>query len=649
MSYLTTSVRAEDLRWWLKDADDKELEKAFFAAIDTIRDRTSYRERRKCFLLYASLYANTSINGFGIGRYTRWDNSSRISLNVTQNAIDALVAKVTKNRAKATFLTDEADYEKREKAEGMEQYVWGQFYHTKYYEVFPGVVLDACIYGTGFMHVYDEGEDTYIERIFPWEILVDDRAAMYGQPPCLYRRKYYDRYKVMQLWGPKKDDHSEEAEELRRAIDSCKGDVDEDDPDYDSSADQVCVYQAWHPPSTKHSDDGMMVLAIRGRVLKKSPYKLKDPPIQALRPMHEMMGYWGIGFAEKLVGIQAEINRIVRDIQRSMHLLAKPHWMVESSSKVTSQHLNNDIATIIRYTGMVKPEVYTPASMSSEVFSHLQFLYRTAYEITGISQLSAQSQKPAGIESAVAMRTYLDVETERFTDFVRNCENFAKSIAEKMIECARSIASRSKDYTSTVITKDGTLPIKWSDVDLKEDAKIQIFPTSVLPSTPTGKLTFVQEMVTNLGVIGPEEALELLDWPDTNKFMKRRMASRKIVERNIAAMKKGVPVLPEEFDDAKTHLGIVNDAYHEARLEGVKEPKLQLFRNYLAKLSSMLAPPPAPPTPPGAEMGMMPGGAPPPPPPGMPPGLPPGAPPPPGPVSLPLPPEAMAVPPPEDA
>lgn len=628
---------AERLRWWAEP--EETAHEALARALDTIRNRPATIERRKQFLLYASLYGNLPVLGFGLNSYTRSHARSalaapqRIVLNATQNAIDALTAKVSKNRPRPTFTTIDADYDMRERAEAKGRFVDGQLYATDFYAKSIGVILDACIYGTGVLKVFEDldKDDVGLERVYPWELMVDEREALYGTPRTLYQRKYYDRTVLMELYARDEDglddDEKRRRDALRDTIESAgRTDIDEDDFDYDATTDQILVYEGWHLRSGPKADDGRHVVAVRGAVLQYEEWKEDRFPFAFLRPMPSPYGFWAQGICEKVAGLQSEVNRIVRDIQASMHLIAKPHWMIENSSKVVPAHLDNDLATLIRYSGAVPPTVYTPQAMSADVYAHLQFLYRSIYEISGISQLSAQSQLPPGLQGAsgVAMRTYLHNESERFTDFTRAYEGLAKDVAELLIAVARKIAKRRRGYFVRAIGKGSYQDIRWADVDLGDRYAIQVFPTSMLPTTPAGKLAFVEQM-TSAGWLQADDALELIDWPDTDAYTKRRTAPRRIVERNIAAMKRGIEVTPEPNDPHGLALKLVNEAYHEARLDGVPDDRLELMRNYMAlsvHLQQLQSPPavssgaasgPAPaPGPAGPPVGPGPGALPPP-------------------------------------
>jgi hypothetical protein len=313
-----------------------------------------------------------------------------------------------------------------------------------------------------------------------------------------------------------------------------------------------------------------------------------------------------------------------------MHLIAKPHWMVEASSNVNTASLNNDMATIIKYSGAVPPTVYTPQSMSAEVFQHLQYLVRTLYEVTGISQLSAQSQKPAGLSSAVAMRTYLNVETERFSDTLRNVEEGAAEDAHRLAIVEARIGGKKTVLSPGHAMKGGrVLPKaerpKWTEKEMK-DIRVQVYPTSKMPDTPAGKREYALELAQYTKVT-LDDVYEILEWGDTEAFAKRRLAGKRNVERDIAKMRRGEKVIRDAIGNHRMAFDMVTDAYEEAKGEGLPENRLAMMRNYIKACYQYLTgqawnpkglnplPAPGEPMPPmGGPAPMMPPGAPAPPP-----------------------------------
>jgi hypothetical protein len=632
----TTIGSDDNVRFIWEASTFEDAHHAFLRWADHVRDRPSAVDRRKRNLLYASLYSNLPLLGFGVNSYTRnIPHQGRISVNATQNAIDSLVSKVCKNRPRPMFTTVEGDYELREKAENADKYIDGRFYEMQYYEkIHPGRVLDACIYGLGVTKTHVVDGEGVVERTYPWELILDDRECMYGDPRRIGQRKYYDRQEAFDEWRKEGKGRAEVEwnKDLEECIDSQAVESDRHDFDRDETSEQILVYEGWTKPTARRP--GKRLVCIRGKTLLFEDHSDKESAYNFLRPEVQSMGLWGIGMCERVAGIQGEINRIVRDIQMAMHLIAKPHWMVEASSNVNTASLNNDMATIIKYSGAVPPTVYTPQSMSGEVFQHLQYLIKTLYEVMGVSQLSAQSQKPAGLSSAVALRTYLNVETERFNDFVRAAEECAARDALKLAKVEGSIGGKRKVLAKSSTKGRITPQVTWDKLDF-DTVAVQVYPTSKLPDTPAGRREYALEMAQYTRVT-TDDIFEMLEWDDTEAFARRRLAGKRNVERDIMKMRRGEKVVRDAIGDHQMAFAMATDAYEEAKHDNLPPERLAMIRNYVkacyrymtgksftpaGPLQPQGGPPPEAAPPPGPPMAgpmpMMPPGAPPPPPPPM--------------------------------
>lgn len=620
-------------RWETSEFDDAHA--AFTRWVDHVRDRPAYIDRYKKNRLHASLYANQALLGFGVNQYTRTVvNQGRIALNATQNAIDSLCSKICENRPRPMFTTIDGDYELIEKAENADQYIDGLFGEMNYYTtIYPGKVLDACIYGLGVTKAHEVDGEAVIDRVFPWEMILDDRECLHANPVHIGEGKYYDKQECFDLWKREGNGRAvvEWNTDLERAIDSTATTSDDTDFDRDESTEQVKVYEGY---AVRGKRAGKKIVCIRGKTLRFEDFNDKESPYNFLRLEVPQMGLYGIGICERVSTIQSEINRLVRDIQMAMHLIAKPHWMVESSSNVNTASLNNDIATIIKYTGAVPPSVYTPQSMSSEVFQHLQYLVRTLYEITGISQLSAQSQKPAGLDSAVALRTYLNVETKRFGNFLRNANDSAAADAYKLARVVGGLPGPKKKVLAGTFTEGRKQPmVSWSKLDF-DTVRVQVYPTSKLPDTPAGRREYALELAQYTKVT-TDDIYEMLEWGDTERFAQDRLAGKKNVRRDIALMRKGKRVTRDAIGDHLMAYSMVSDAYEAAKHDNLPPQRLACFREYIKACYRYMtgktwkaegpnplpgeqdpsAPPPLPAGPPmNGPMPMLPPGAPPPPP-----------------------------------
>ena len=574
------SGKSEERRYTWENADTFEsAQEMFMRWRDHVSERPSAQERRKRNLLYASIYSNMPMLGFGTNSYTRTHSQhGRIALNATQNAIDSLSSKICKNPPRPMFTTVEGDWDLREKVENADKYVDGSFMKMGYYDrIYPAKVLDSCIWGLGVTKRQIVDGKACIERTFPFELIVDERECMYGDPVRMGQRKWLDKQVVWDRYRKEGNGKAEKEwnQDLENAVSAAGGD-DDDDFDRDDSSDQIPVYEGWRNPTSR--SPGKLIECIRGKTLKFEDFGgCINDVFSFLRLEVQPMGFYGIGICERVASIQGEINRIIRDIQMAMHLMAKPHWMVESSSNVNTASLNNDIATIIKYTGAVKPEVYTPQSMSGEVFQHLQYLVKTLYEVTGISQLSAQSQKPAGLDSGIALRTYLNVETERFSNFLRNAE---KSASDDAMAYAKLLSSTKppKVMASRPYERSGPM-ITWSKLDFDSIA-VQVYPTSKLPDTPAGKREYALELA-QYTQITKDEIYEMLEWGDTEAFAAERLAGRKNLRRAISKLRKGEKVMRGPIGDHEAAYPILLDAYEQAEHDECPTQSLANFRAYI--------------------------------------------------------------------
>lgn len=613
----------ERFRW--ENAVFEDAHRAATKWADHVRDQPAAVERRKRNLLHASIYQNLPLLGFGVNTYTKSvPHQGAISLNVTQNAIDSLVSKLCKNRACPFFQTTDAEYELQEKMEDCDKYIEGRFYQIRYYQdINPGKVLDMSVFGLGVTKTHEVDNEAIIERTFPFEMILDERECMYARPARIGQRKYYDKQETFDLWrreGKTRDDKKWN-EDLEEVIGGTDAESDHIDFDRDETSEQVVVYEFYRRPTSRSK--GKKLVCLRGKTLYFGD--VDDDPYNFLRPEAQGMGMWGIGICERVAGIQREINRLVRDIQMAMHLLAKPHWMVEASSNVNPAALNNDIATIIKYSGAVPPSVYTPQSMSSEVFQHLQWLVRTLYEVTGISQMSAASQKPVGLSSAVALRTFQQSETERFSNTLRNVEESVSDDALRLAKVTGSLKGKPKPVV--VAGRPGTRKadrVTWTKLDF-DTVTIAVRPTSKLPDEPAGQREFALEMAQYTKV-SLDDILEMLQLGDTEAFARRRLAGKRNVERDIVAMRRGENVVRDAVGNHRMAYEMMLDAYEEARHDRVPEARLAKMRNYIKACYKYLTgkdwnpkgpnelPPPGPPAPPpmGAPGPLLPPGAPPP-------------------------------------
>ncbi len=500
--------------------------------------------------------------------------ANRITLNVIQSMIDTVTSKITKNKPKPTFLTDGGDFSQQRRARRLTQFVEGQYQATDFYAKASIAFQDSCIFGTGALKIFREGKDIKVERVFIDELMIDDRESLYGAPRQMHQRKWIHK-DVLKAMFP----------EFSQAIDVQASTSNQTFGIMTSSlysSEMVEVIESWRLPSKKGAKDGKHAISIQNQTLLSERYKKSYFPFVFWRWGVRPLGFFGQGLSEQLTGLQVEINKILRTIQISMHLVSVPKIFVESSSKVVSAHLNNQIGGIVKYTGTM-PQEGKLGSIPAELFTHLDRLYQRAFEIAGVSQLSAQAKLPEGLESGKAMRTYNDMETERFMSVAQRYEASFLDASKQFIDLAKEIDDEFPGYEVQAKDRNFLRTIKWKDVNLEEDSYIMhIYPVSALATNFAGKMADVQDLI-NLGIIGKEDTQRLLDFPDLQGFYNFSTAPAEDIMRVIEQFcDTGKYETPEPFQNLAYGVEKMQQAMLYYKAQGADEDTLELFRRWIS-------------------------------------------------------------------
>jgi len=584
-------MQNEALRtYWWKESNDK-LHETLFGIIRYLDQNQAYVQQNN--LRHLRLYGN--LNVLGLSSHTYSQNQTinapydRVTLNVVQSCCDTITQKIAKNKPKPTFLTSGGDWTMQKRAKLLDKYIQGQFDALDLYKKGVRSFQDSSVFGTGAVKLYIDWDNKKIcaDRIFIDELKVDNSEAMYGDPRCQYQVKFIPREVLVEAYPSFKTEIMEAPRPTALTA------------QHSSLSTSIIVLEAWHLPSSSKATDGKHAIVIEGATLFSEQYKKNYFPFPTIRFNQRILGYWGQGLAEQLTGIQIEINKLLRTAQTLFHLIT-PAWLVEHGSKIVSAHINNELGRITKYTG-VKPDYFAPNPVSIQILEQIESLYRKSFEIAGVSQLSAQSKKPSGLDSGKALREYNDIESERFILMGQAYEDFYINCAKQIIDLTKELYEEDKDFAVTVKGKKFMEQIKWADIDLQEDQYVmQIFPTSFLSQTPAGRLSDVQELI-QAGFIDKANGLKLLDYPDLQQYMSLANAGIEDIENQIEMMlERGDFQSPEPFQNLMLGIQMMQSAYLRGKNDMVPDDRLELLRQWIEEASRLATPPPAPMPPEGA-------------------------------------------------
>lgn len=566
--------------WW-NTGSKSELGQMLLATASFLKEQNMYRYRQAS--MYARLYGNLPLQG-GVGtnlmRMVPRNNlpTDRPTMSVITSEIDTIVSRLTQSKPRPLFLTEGGDYKQRKLAKEMNTFIAGELYQTHAYDLGALALRDACIWGDGFIKVLeDQYQRVSLERRIATQLLVDSNETFLGQPRQIIELSLWDRSVAMEMFH-------KSAGMLEKAENAY---VNEEDAQKTVS-DQVILAEAWHLPSGPDAKDGLhAIVCTEGPVFEES-YEKKGFPFAKIPYSPAVVGYWGQGLAERQLGNQLAINRLLMTVHKSINLVGVPRVFVEDGSKIVKAHLNNEVGSIVTYRG-TPPQYQVAPCMPAEVYQEINNVIQRSYQEEGISQMAAGSQKPAGLNSGEAIRNYDDIQSDRLASLSKRYEQFYVDLAYLIIDKAKDICERDGHYETVYPDKNGTQKIDLPAAkELDDPFVIQCFDVSSLPRDPAGRLQKVTEMM-QAGIVSPQEGRRLLGYADIEQDDKlANAAEERILKVLDEIVEEGKYTPPDPFTDLTLGIQKVTQYYNLYVAMKLDEDRAQMLRDYFTQLQALM-------------------------------------------------------------
>jgi len=578
-------------RWWT--LDEKDMAAAINATLLFIKQHQGSRIEQ--LTSATRLYGNTNAYNMIGTAFTRASSvqssptTQRMSYNVIESIIDTLQSKMAKNKVVPTYITNGAAWEVQMKADQITKFTQGLFYQEKVHHKSVISWTDASIWGDGFLHVYDREGKVCIERTLPHELFVDTIETLSGPAHQLHRVKIMDRDIAFELFP-----------DLEENIALVSPATYDDVGGQGTVCDLITVIESWHLKSGADANDGVRVITIGDGSLVEE--RRKDYfPFAHMRYAKRPLGFYGQGVPERCQNLQGEINRNMILKQRSMWMQGSFKILLENGSKVVAQHMNNEIGTLIYYTG-TPPQYVTPPATNPEVQQYIDALIAYAYAQEGVSRMSTTGEVPMGVDSGKAMRTLMQNSDDRFLFMQQELEDFTLEVARQSIEVVKDIYKEKKSYEVIFPDTNFLETVDWKDINLDESEYVlKAFPTSSLSDDLTGRLSEIQELA-QAGMISPRSARKLLDAPDLE--MNEALANapeNRLHQIYDKMLRKGEFTRFEPgFHDAQLGQQLALEYINYAEYFGCPDDRIQLVRDFLEQIQTEVLNPPQPMVQPGA-------------------------------------------------
>lgn len=581
-------------KWWEADTDS-DLMAQVLSTVEYLKRTNALRIRQAS--IFSRLYSGKPLYN-NLASNATLDNSNQLPIgrptaNVVYSCADTLVSRIGQDKPKPTFLTDGGNYKERKLSEEANQFIQGEFYRVRAYEKGPLALRDACILADGFLKVFPKDKKVCVERTLQTELLTDFNDGYYNNPRQLIQTKLVDRSVIANLFPDKED----------VIMTAQNGTVDTTPRSTDTISDQFIMAEGWHLPSSEDADDGRHVMVCSAGVILDEPWKKDYFPFVRIGYNPNLVGFFSQGLAEILMPGQMEIYRMLIVASQALELMGVPRVYIDELSKIAETSFNNRIGTIIKGRG--RPEFINAQSNNPEIYEWIKWLIQNAYQMSGISAMSAQGVKPSGLNSGEAIRSFDDLQTDRFAALQRRYQQMYTDLAYMMIDCAEDIVEEEGSYTTIYPGKDGTREVDFKSIKKINDTFIiQCFEESSLPKDPAGRQARLSEMLA-AGEIDKNEFRRLSDFPDLKQSdqLANALENRilycldEIVENGD---KNYADVAPDPFILDPSDLATTRCVNYINRYStlGLEEEKMQVLRTWFTQVQALkqaaMPPPPQP-------------------------------------------------------
>lgn len=593
-----------DKRWYARA--EKPHEDVF-----AIVSRLLHGKRRERLLLWRDLFLH------GRARAGTSDElayvETRARFNVIRNAVETLAARIGKQQPRPWIVTIAGDWKLQRKAKQMGRFVEGDFERLGADKLRRGALNDALIFGTGILKVHPRMGRTAWSPVWCGDVFTHPREEAAKHVRTMYQIAFCDREVLAAEWpDSKKAIYAAPPVERRWLNYDASGDDDDD---------LALVIEAWHLPSSVNKKGelvgGRHCVTLADTTLEDETWERETFPFAMLHASLDPLRMWGVGYPERMAGLQAEQNYMGETASEVIRKLT-PKLILPNGSKITVDQLSNDIETW-ETTGEIPQWLCAEAAVLLPLMQAQALQRSEMYRIEGIGEDAAQGSSPDNLDSGKAKMVHRDIQSERHSPLGERNDEMTVDLAKLTIDCAREIAVEDDSRLTVYSGKSMLTELNFKEVDLGDDPyHVRIYPVSKLSGSPQAKLAQLQEM-QNAGWITPIEARRLYDLPDLEASNDREFAMRDLADKLIEYaidVEDGTPIPAPRYVDKEYLVQMGWKEYCHARLQGATDQNLSALLALIGQADSLIkqeaaelaasqpAPPaaqaPIPPTPGGA-------------------------------------------------
>lgn len=403
------------------------------------------------------------------------DTTSAIQENVIASCIETLCSKIASQKVRPFFNTVNGTFKEMQIAKQAQIFFDMLYEENNVNKIITDAFRNACVFDKGIVKISDDG----ITNRLPWNVFFDPREVTYNQITNVAEKLPKTPGRILEL-------------------------------KYGIKADRNLDYTVYEYYDVMEHIKAVYVQELNKVVTHE--YKPNIIPYLEIHYTNPVKGDTSQSVVDQLYGIQTQIDELLAVMKDSIAVNPGMTLLVPRSSNIKTNMLSNRTGQIIQYDPIpgqtTSPVTYATNDIISPQFVQLlDKLKNDAYEIVGISQLSATSQKPAGLNSGIALNTMEDIESSRF-------ETQLNSVVRLYVDVAKACLDIFPPDIDILPDDLNRANIKWKDiVEARNNMKIQFSAAESLSKDPSEKLKQLVAL-SQAGVIPQSHIATLMELPD---------------------------------------------------------------------------------------------------------------------------------------
>ena len=408
---------------------------------------------------YVDLRARWEITSHYVENYDK-----SVKFNVIKAVIDSVVSSLYNNKVVASFQPVNGLPDTVRACNDAQQYFDIMFEHEKINKKVNDVARMACIFGRG--HLFINPITYAIEPLSPHLVAFLNMEKRYhNSTRCLIHYYNYPISMLSKYNIPKRKlpDETNLTCEFEHYID--------------------CELQK-------------QILFVNRQPVLELPYEHAVLPILTLYYNEPVFGEQTVGVVQELDSIQSIIDDMADNIAEAVRSTPTNQIFLQAGSDLTPNDLDNRGGTVyfVKPTPSVQGPQQAPVTIANPrphdpIWKQdMDMWIQYAFEQVGKSELSSMGKKPAGLDSGTSLKTFIDIESDRFETQTTHYINSFQDLAGLLIE----ILPENQDILPQSMNSSS---MKWGDVKKQAELfKIQFIPISMMSKDPGENQKLVMQL-----------------------------------------------------------------------------------------------------------------------------------------------------------